>query len=243
MAVTINGDGLVDVGGTSSSQGRVRLAEDTDNGSNYIELTAPASVASNRTVTMPDATTTLIGTDTTDTLTNKSIAATQLTGTIAAARLPAGCVLQVLQATTDTQQSTTSTSYVDVSGLSVTITPSSASNKVLVRYRINASSNNAGCLALFQIVRGSTAIGNGTVGSSRRQCHSALRAQFSDANPHESTSGEFLDSPGTTSATTYKIQYSQDTSTTVFVNRDQTNNDNANYPTPLSQIIVMEIAA
>lgn len=56
MPVTINGDGLIDVGGTSTTQGRVRLAEDTDNGSNYIELTAPAAVTSNRTVTFPDAT-------------------------------------------------------------------------------------------------------------------------------------------------------------------------------------------
>jgi len=55
MPVTINGDGLIDVGGTSTTQGRVRLAEDTDNGSNYVELTAPAAVTSNRTITFPDA--------------------------------------------------------------------------------------------------------------------------------------------------------------------------------------------
>lgn len=55
MPVTINGDGLIEVGGTSSTQGRVRLSEDTDNGSNYVELTAPASVTANRTVTFPDA--------------------------------------------------------------------------------------------------------------------------------------------------------------------------------------------
>jgi len=62
MATTIDGNGLVTVGGTSSTQGRVRLAEDTDNGTNYIELTAPASVASNRTVTFADADGTVITT-------------------------------------------------------------------------------------------------------------------------------------------------------------------------------------
>lgn len=54
MAVTINGDGLIQVDGTSTTQGRVRLAEDTDNGTNYVELTAPALVTANRTLTAPD---------------------------------------------------------------------------------------------------------------------------------------------------------------------------------------------
>lgn len=56
MATIIDGNGLVSVEGTSTTQGRVRLFEDTDNGTNYIELTAPASVSSNRTVTFPDDT-------------------------------------------------------------------------------------------------------------------------------------------------------------------------------------------
>jgi hypothetical protein len=55
MAVDINGDGLIALGGTSTTQGRVRLAEDTDNGTNYVELTSNAAVTSNRTVTFPDA--------------------------------------------------------------------------------------------------------------------------------------------------------------------------------------------
>lgn len=62
MATTIDGTGIITVGGTSSTQGRVRLAEDTDNGTNYIELTAPASVTSNRTVTFADADGTVITT-------------------------------------------------------------------------------------------------------------------------------------------------------------------------------------
>jgi hypothetical protein len=55
MAIDINGDGLIALGGTSTTQGRVRLAEDTDNGTNYVELTSNAAVTTNRTVTFPDA--------------------------------------------------------------------------------------------------------------------------------------------------------------------------------------------
>jgi hypothetical protein len=73
MAVNIDGDGLIALSGTSSTQGRVRLAEDSDNGTNFIELTAPASVGSDRVITFPDATTTMVGTDATQTLTNKTL--------------------------------------------------------------------------------------------------------------------------------------------------------------------------
>jgi hypothetical protein len=59
MAVDINGDGLIALGGTSTTQGRLRLAEDTDNGTNYVELTAPAALASNITLTMPSQNATL----------------------------------------------------------------------------------------------------------------------------------------------------------------------------------------
>lgn len=82
MAVDINGDGLIALGGTSTTQGRVRLAEDTDNGTNYIELTAPASVSSNQTVTFPDETGTVITTATTTGLNASAISS----GTLAVAR-------------------------------------------------------------------------------------------------------------------------------------------------------------
>lgn len=88
MAITINGDGLIDIGGTTSTQGRVRLAEDVDNGTNYVELTAPASVAANRTITFPDATTTVVGTDVTQTLTNKTLTSPTINGgTVSSATL------------------------------------------------------------------------------------------------------------------------------------------------------------
>jgi hypothetical protein len=55
MAATINGDGLITLDGTSTTQGRVRLSEDTDNGTNYVQLQAPANIASNFTLTLPSA--------------------------------------------------------------------------------------------------------------------------------------------------------------------------------------------
>jgi hypothetical protein len=55
-------------------------------GTGTFTIAAPDS-NTNRTLTLPDVTTTLVGTDATQTLTNKSIAATQLTGDVAAARI------------------------------------------------------------------------------------------------------------------------------------------------------------
>jgi len=103
MAVDINGDGLIALGGTSSTQGRLRLAEDTDNGTNYIELTAPASVGSDRVITFPDATTTVVGTDTTQTLTNKTLGS----GLVAGASL----------ITSGTSQASTSGTSIDFTGI------------------------------------------------------------------------------------------------------------------------------
>jgi hypothetical protein len=63
---------------SASAAAWLDLAEDTDNGTNRVRLSGAQSTA-DVTVTLPAATTTLIGTDTTDTLTNKSIAAGQIT--------------------------------------------------------------------------------------------------------------------------------------------------------------------
>ena len=152
-----------------------------------------------------------------------------------------GGIVQIVQATLDTQTSTTSTSYADT-GLSVSITPKFSTSKILIRYNINVSINSDSNIAFFQIVRGSTAVGNGTQGSSRTKCHTALRGQHSDTNPDGITSGEFLDSPSTTSATTYKIQYHVD-GNTCFINKATGDSDSAAHPSPLSTLTLMEVSA
>tara|TARA_E500000081_G_scaffold8374_1_gene9907 strand:- start:307 stop:2460 length:2154 start_codon:yes stop_codon:yes gene_type:complete len=74
--------------GSASAAGSILFKEDTDNGTNAVTLIGPAATA-DVTITLPAATDTLVGKATTDTLTNKSIDASQLTGTVANARLDA----------------------------------------------------------------------------------------------------------------------------------------------------------
>ena len=175
----------------------ISVAGDT---SGSITIAAPA-VAGSGTLTLPVATDTLIGKATTDTLTNKSIAATQLTGTIAAAALPAGSVIQVVSATTTTQTSTAA-GPVDTT-LTASITPRSASNKILVittqNYYLNAGGQDVG--VSFSLLRGASVIVG--PGSSTSVYVIAVGSVVELIGSYPIT---YLDSPATTSSTTYKTQ-------------------------------------
>jgi len=221
---------------------QVIIAGDT---SGTITLQAPA-VSGSTTLTLPATTDTLVGRTTTDTLTNKSIVATQLTGTIASARLPAGSVLQVVQATKTDTFSTASTSYTDVTGLSVSITPSSASNKILVFMNASVAAGNGSDInhAGIQIVRGSTAIFIGDARGTRMQATAVVNTATAGQMNHPSA--VYLDSPATTSATTYKLQIkTTNGSYTANVNRSGRDaNDSLGFDgTAASSITVMEISA
>ena len=74
MAITIDGSAnKLEIGANATGSSFLRLYEDTDNGSNYIDVIAPTAVGSNRVLTLPDSTTTIVGTDATQTLTNKTL--------------------------------------------------------------------------------------------------------------------------------------------------------------------------
>jgi hypothetical protein len=150
-----------------------------------------------------------------------------------------GNIIQVLQTSIDTQLSTGSTSYQPITGLSVSITPKYSTSKILIRFKINGSNSTTSALNAYQIVRNSTPVGNGAVGS-RTFCHSAVRGSIGDANSSFVASGEFLDSPATTSNIIYKIEWLVD-SGTGYINRDYSNGNSSAYPSPLSSITVMEI--
>jgi len=150
-----------------------------------------------------------------------------------------GRVLQVVSVPllTASTASVTSPTYVDF-GLSATITPSSSSSKILVFGNVEIGWSTAAG-AWIQIVRGSTAIGNGTDGSYANFQSGVQVSGGTASNNFWTFPFSFLDSPATTSATTYKIQASLDANGTLAINRRQ--GDTAFGGS--SVITLMEIAA
>lgn len=162
-------------------------------------------------------------------------------GAIEKADLPTGSVLQVVSATKTDTFSTTSSSYVDVTGLSVSITPSSASNKILITGLVNFGGAND--VAFIRLVRDSTAICVGQAAGNRISAMAQQR-NSPDTADAEAASVNFLDSPNTTSSVTYKIQTCNSPGGwTTRINSSADDADQTNRGRTASTITVMEIAA
>ena len=156
----------------------------------------------------------------------------------------AGKIAQVLSTTkTDTfSASISSGASTAITGLSQSITPTSASSKILVTVSVSGNMANRNGFGA-SIARGSTLIGIGDSSGSR------TRVGAASAQAEAAMTGnlilEFLDSPATTSATTYNVYANNmnvDTRTT-YVNRAETDNDSVDRIRTASTITVMEITA
>ena len=162
-------------------------------------------------------------------------------GTLGKARLPTGSVLQVVSTTITSFFSTTSTSFTDITGLNVSITPTSSSSKILVLVSGSSSSSGASAISQFNLVRASTSIYIGDSRGSSTRSSSALASVSADKAT--SIAINFLDSPATTSATTYKLQIlSENASFSACIGGSSGTGGAFAGSTP-STITVMEIAA
>jgi hypothetical protein len=164
----------------------------------------------------------------------------------------AGRVLQVVQTVkTDSMAAVPSSVWQDVPGqggsgtFSATITPTSSSNKILIIVDMKGAGYTDASIVRSRLLRDSTAIYIGDASSNRPRS----MGQFYIAGPGApfylaQLGGTFLDSPATTSAITYKMQYGADgISQTVFINRTQGDRDNAYYDSRVAaSITLMEIA-
>jgi hypothetical protein len=139
--------------------------------------------------------------------------------------MPSGSVLQVIQVGYNTTVGSTTNTFVDT-GLTATITPSSTSSKILVTFNqqgVGKWSNNTSCS--LRLIRGSTQLQ--IAGDYTPYTSSGLEVRGL------SVTSQYLDSPSTTSATTYKVQFrSLNNNATAAVNDPQGN----------STITLMEIA-
>ena len=126
-------------------------------------------------------------------------------GAVTGAKKGAGSILQVLQAHKSDHQSNDSGDEVDITGLSVAITPSSSSNKILVQYDVQwgVSGSNNNVYGAILCYRDSTQIDLGdAVGS----CHRVSGMDNPSSNYLVRRVGSMiLDSPNTTSSVTYKM--------------------------------------
>ena len=146
-----------------------------------------------------------------------------------------GHVVQVKQTHYIGNETTTSSSYVDTS-LSVTITPKYSDSKIFVMVSMQWGSSANDCLC--RLVRGSTHIGTGNTGTVNNG-FSQINGNVPNQYGMETSTINYLDSPATTNATTYKVQVTaRDGNSTIRIN-------NRGYSTEYggsSQITVMEIA-
>jgi hypothetical protein len=172
---------------------------------------------------------------------NDTDALTYYNGSAWVNRVPGAGILQVVSTTkTDTFEMTSST-YADITGLSATITPTSATSKIYISVDLVTGMNVASTSTRFQLLRNSTAIAIGDAAGSRvRASSGAYAANINEPVP---LGISFLDSPSTTSAVTYKVQMKSSVNTArSVINRSDGDADNEGNSRYVSTITLMEVA-
>jgi hypothetical protein len=198
---------LVKIQGNASGTGEFTIAAPNSN--------------TNRTLTLPDSAGTLINTAPG---TAGNVLTSNGTDWVSQAA-SGGKVLQVVQSTNSTQVTTTSTSY-QSSGLTASITPASASNKILIWARTVARHDNN--LVIVTIFRGTTSgtnLGNGNAGMSTAYGNGGII--------YVDCSNVYLDSPNTTSSQTYTLAYRSNNGGTAYAQEGNS----------MGVMVLMEIAA
>ena len=156
-----------------------------------------------------------------------------------------GGIVQVKQTVLDTVFSSNNTNYVDVTGMSVSITPKFNTSKILVMVTLRTAMSEDDRWSAYILLRDSQILFDGTAEGSRTQC-SMWHIPFSGTgtgNTFQNQNMTFLDSPSSTSALTYKLQVKVQSGATAYVNRSM-NDANADYgPRTSSSITVMEVSA
>ena len=155
--------------------------------------------------------------------------------------LPSGASGGIIQtvSTTKTDVFTSTSTNTDITGLSVTITPQSSSSKILILMCVNGTNANTNQRFAFGLKRGSTQIALGDASDNRTRA--SCGGQDGGGGHCDSNVAVHMDSPSTTSATTYQaISMAIDGGTNI-VNRTNSDSDSSTYPRFASFITAFEI--
>ena len=169
-------------------------------------------------------------------------------GAATGSKLGTGSIIKVLQTVKTDTFSRNGSSWGDITGMNQSITPISTSSKVFVMVDLKIGADHGDSDYNFKIVRGSTDIYIGDADGSKRRSSMGTGSYGKPSNTAdgqyrlEQVSLMFLDSPSTTSATTYKVQIINVGGRTNYINRNHHNGDTAATPRTASSITLMEIA-
>jgi len=152
-----------------------------------------------------------------------------------------GNILQLVSTTKTDTTSSNSSSFANISGMSVTITPSSSSNKIYLVGYVNTCTNDARNRVYLKMTGGncSNYIGGAATGVEAANVSPVSADNY--AYLQTSTPLIFLDSPSTTSAITYQVQWAVEASQTAYLNRAYTLDSNS--ANTASTLTAMEVAA
>ena len=165
---------------------------------------------------------------------------------LAAGDLPAGSVLQMKKAVKKDTQTFTSTTYADITGLSVTLTPRDANSKFIISFAVWDAGTHF--KTYLNLLRGSTVLHADAdgAGDSRNRSTSAFVTDDAEMDTHGNMhchSMTVVDEPATSSSVTYKVQSKARSGHTAYVNRSTTDRASTEYDDRfVSHILVMEIA-
>tara|TARA_R100001086_G_scaffold214104_1_gene130098 strand:+ start:235 stop:843 length:609 start_codon:yes stop_codon:yes gene_type:complete len=200
-----------------------KIKLNASSGGGSVSLQAPSSSSNDRVITLPD-------------IADGTLLTNQSSGL--------GKIVQVVTSTKNDTFTTTSSSFVDITGMSRTITPSVASSKILILTTLHVGANDSGYPA-FALLRGSTILADGDYGTSSRTA-----CTFGHYLPSQTTSNmvahHFLDTPSYSlgDTLTYKIQVlSAYQSKQVTINRIDNTVDASYSLAGTSNLTVMEVAA
>jgi hypothetical protein len=157
------------------------------------------------------------------------------------AAVPTGSVLQVVQVVkTDTFSGIANGTPLLITGLAATITPTSATSQVLITVQVMYSSLSTTYGGWVR--RNSTDIGLGAAAGNRQRVSIGM-AFVTDTNQTNTFTYTYLDSPASTSSTTYQFYVNNDNATSIFINRSVSDTDAIVGKRGISTITLMEIAA